>query len=578
VAAATCGLSFRAKLVLGVCGLVLLTGAIVLWLAHRSARATTEALTGSVFREVSARAVAHTRGFVLRAAPVVESLGQLADKGLAVDDPDRLAPQLLAVLQANPGLSWVSYSDERGTFTGAYHAPEGGLQITYRRIVNGKTTRAVYEARRGSLVYEVFDLLHLDGHDLRNRPLIRRRELLALLVADLPIIRCSKSIPEHGRAFFDAVSAHRLEGIVAKQAGSKYREGVRSKSWLKIKTRQSQKAVIGGFTQPKGSRTGLGALVLGIYETGKLVHIGDDGSGITEKELGTLRGRLDELQQKTCPFQKCPRPRGTVHWVQPVLVCEVSFAEWTHDGHLRHPVFLGLREDEDASTVQREMPQRVAAMVTTGTAGIESARSPAAKAMVAKPRPNRQETIGGRVVSLTNQRKVYWPNDGYTKGDLIDYYRQVAGFILPYLNDRPLSLNRHPNGIQGASFFQRDVSNQPPPSWVQTARFTSDGKRVCSVLCQDEATLVYLANLGCIELNPWNSRVGTLDSPDYVVLDLDPEDVSFDSVIETALAIRKVLDRIGAESRCKTSGKRGLHIYIPFAARHGHDQAKHLPN
>src|SRR5262249_39054887 len=165
---------------------------------------------------------------------------------------------------------------------------------------------------------------------------------------------------------------------------------------------------------------------------------------------------------------------------------------------------------------------------------------------------------------------------GCTKGDLIDYYRAVARFILPYLNNRPLSLNRHPNGIQGGSFFQRDVTNQPPPSWVKTAELTSDGKRVRSVLCQDEATLVYLANLGCIELNPWHARVGTLDAPDYVVLDLDPEDVAFDSVIETAQAIRKVLDRIGAEARCKTSGKRGLHIYIPFGARHGHDQAKHF--
>jgi bifunctional non-homologous end joining protein LigD len=432
------------------------------------------------------------------------------------------------------------------------------------------------KARTGSLVYEVFDLLHLDGHDLRNRPLIRRRELLARLVADLPHVRCSPPIPEHGRAFFDAVSAGRLEGIVAKEAGGKYREGVRSKSWLKIKTRQRRTAVIGGFTEPKGSRHGLGALVLGVYENGDLVHIGDAGSGFTEKELGRLRARLDEFEQKTSPFPKRPRPRGAVHWVRPVLVCEVAFAEWTDDGHLRHPVFVGLREEEDAATVRREMPWPADSVVTAVAAGAPNAARPAAKEVSVKPRPNRQEAIGGQVVSLTNQHKVYWPDDGYTKGDLIDYYREVAGFVLPYLDDRPLSLNRHPNGIRGESFFQRDVSNQPPPPWVETAELTSDGKRVRSVLCQDEATLVYLANLGCIELNPWNSRVGTLDSPDYVVLDLDPEAVPFERVIETAQAVRKVLDWIGAESRCKTSGKRGLHIYIPFAARHGHDQAKHF--
>jgi bifunctional non-homologous end joining protein LigD len=426
-------------------------------------------------------------------------------------------------------------------------------------------------AGKGVLVYEVFDLLHLDGHELRNRPLTRRQELLALLVAELPNIRCSKPIQEHGRAFFDAVSANRLEGIVAKEVSSKYREGVRSKSWLKIKTRRRQEAVIGGFTEPKGSRKGLGALVLGVYDKGDLVPIGDAGSGFTEKELGKLRARLDELEQKTCPFITRPRPKGVVHWVRPSLVCEVSFVEWTEDGQMRHPVFVGLREDKDAATVQREMPQRVDLVVTNGAVGAENADNRATK-----PRPNRQETIGGHMVSLTNQQKVYWPNDGYTKGDLINYYREVASSMLPYLNDRPLSLNRHPNGIQGASFFQRDVTNQPPPSWVETAQLVSDGKRVRSVLCQDEATLVYLANLGCIELNPWNSRVGTLDSPDYALLDLDPEDISFGSVVETAQAVRKVLERIGAEARCKTSGKRGLHIYIPFGAHHGHEQAKHF--
>jgi bifunctional non-homologous end joining protein LigD len=420
----------------------------------------------------------------------------------------------------------------------------------------------------GSLVYEVFDLLHLNGHDLRNLPLTRRQELLALLVADLPNVRSSKPIAEYGVAFFNAVSANRLEGIVAKEASSKYREGVRSKSWLKIKTHQRQEAVIGGFTEPKGSRSGFGALVLGVFDRGELVHIGDAGTGFSDKALKSLRARLDELIQKTCPFKSRPKPKGTPRWVQPALVCEVSFAEWTNDGHIRHPVFLGLREDKVAATIQREMPQPVALVVSNAPEFGKKSDS--------KPRPNRQETVGAHLVSLTNQQKVYWPNDGYTKGDLIDYYREVADSILPYLIDRPQSLHRHPNGIQGESFFQHDVSRQPPPSWVQTAQLMSDGKKIRSVLCQDEATLVYLANLGCIELNPWNSRVETLDAPDYVLLDLDPEDIPFESVIEAAQAIRKVLDRIGAEACCKTSGKRGLHIYIPFGARHGHEQAKHF--
>jgi len=427
---------------------------------------------------------------------------------------------------------------------------------------------------KGSLVYEVFDLLYLNGHDLRNRPLVRRQELLARLVADLPNIRCTRPIQEHGRAFFDAVSANRLEGTVAKEASSKYREGVRSKSWLKIKTNQRQEAVIGGFTEPQGGRNGLGALVLGVYDDGELVPIGDAGSGFTDKKLRELRAQLDRLEQKNCPFKRRPKPRGKVHWVQPLLVCEVSFADWTEDGQMRHPVFLGLREGRNAASIQREMPRSVDAGVTDGAAAIKESGRALTNEINTKQRPNRQETIGGHVVSLTNQQKVYWPNDGYTKGDMIDYYREVASFILPYLNNRPLSLNRHPNGILGASFFQRDVTNQPPPPWVKTAELTSDGKRVRSVLCQDEATLIYLANLGCIELNPWNSRLGTLDSADYVLLDLDPEDISFESVVETAQTIRKVLSQIGAEALCKTSGKRGMHIYIPFGTHHSHDQAK----
>jgi bifunctional non-homologous end joining protein LigD len=177
---------------------------------------------------------------------------------------------------------------------------------------------------------------------------------------------------------------------------------------------------------------------------------------------------------------------------------------------------------------------------------------------------------------LTNLHKVYWPEDGYTKGDLIAYYREVSGFILPYLKDRPQSLHRHPNGILGKSFFQKDMGHQPPPDWVQTVELVSesDGKITRSLLCQDEATLVYLANLGCIELNPWNARVGSLDQADYLLLDLDPEDISFDRVVEAAQAIHKVLQQVGAEAVCKTSGKRGLHVYVPFGGRYSHDQAK----
>ena len=423
----------------------------------------------------------------------------------------------------------------------------------------------------GTLVYEVFDLLYLDGHDLRKLPLHRRKDILSRLLEDLPNVKLSEHVEQHGFAFYEAVSRSRLEGMVAKDSRSCYREGFRSQSWLKIKTHLRQEAVIGGFTEPRGSRTGLGALILGVYEDGNLLYIGKAGSGFSEQGLADLRNRLESLVQKTCPFKERPKGNGRIHWVQPRLVCEVSFAAWTDSGHMRHPVYLGLREDKEPGTVRRERPQPSDGVVQT-------ANEPEPVKAAKPDRPaNDRAVIGGHFVQLTNLQKLFWPEDGYTKGDLIHYYREVSSFILPHLKDRPLSLHRHPNGIHGKSFFQHDVSRQPPPDWVRTVVLTSEsGKRVRSVVCQDEATLAYIANLGCIELNPWNSRIDTLDSPDYVVLDLDPEDISFDSVIEAAQTARKVLEDVGAEPGCKTSGKRGLHIGVPFGGVYSHEQAKHF--
>jgi bifunctional non-homologous end joining protein LigD len=431
------------------------------------------------------------------------------------------------------------------------------------------------KTHRGTLLYQVFDLLYLDGHDLRRLQLARRKELLAQVLDNVPNVRLSDHIQEHGVAFFEAVSEKGLEGIVAKDRRSRYQEGVRSRSWLKIKALLRQEAVIGGFTQGKGSRTGLGSLVLGVYEDGDLVYVGHAGTGFTDQSLSELRARLEGMVQERCPFKKRPKTNATVHWVEPRLVGEFSFGDWTNDGNMRHPVFLGLREDRDASTVRRERPVDVpppSLVVTPASTANRSAATPPSR------QANRNVEIDGHLVHLTNLNKVYWPEDGYTKGDLIRYYRDVARIIVPHLKDRPQSLNRHPNGIHGKSFFQKDVRQQPPPDWVRTVEIESDSDRKTArtILCQDESTLVYLANLGCIELNPWNARADTLDQADYLVLDLDPEDISFAHVVEAAQAIRKVLQQAGAEGYCKTSGKRGLHVYVPFGARHSHDQAKHF--
>jgi bifunctional non-homologous end joining protein LigD len=433
--------------------------------------------------------------------------------------------------------------------------------------------------RKGSLIYYIFDLLYLDGHDLRNLPLVRRKELLARILDHLPNIKLSDHIEEHGIAFFEAVSQRRLEGIIAKDGRSRYTEDVRSRSWLKIKTHMRQEAVIGGFTEPKGGRQGLGSVVLGVYEGDDLLYIGHAGSGLTDHGLADLRSRLDPLVQKPCPFKNRPKANAPVHWVKPEVVCEVSFDAWTADGSMRHPTFLGLRPDKDARTVRRETAKPPEVVLPNGADKVDS-QPQAARPQISSTssQANRQVSIEGHVLQLTNLSKLYWPEDGYTKGDLIHYYREVAEVLLPYLKDRPESLNRHPNGIHGKSFFQKDMSRQPPPEWVETIDIFSESvqKEARTLLCQNEATLVYLANLGCIELNPWSSRVGSLDRPDYLMLDLDPEDVSFGQVVETAQMVRKILDQAGAPALCKTSGKRGLHVVVPLGARYSYEQAKYF--
>ena len=417
----------------------------------------------------------------------------------------------------------------------------------------------------GRLMYCVFDLLFLDGRDLRHEPLRVRRQLLSSILPESPNVMLSESVADRGIAFFHAAVRNGLEGVIAKDEESPYREGMRGPEWLKIKTHNRQEAVIGGFTEPRRLRKHLGAVVLGVYEEGELVYIGHTGGGSDAKQLADLRDRLEPLVQKSCPFRTRPRVNAPVRWVAPKLVCEVRFQEWTADGRMRQPILLGVREDKPAESVRRETPKGVEAEEVATPPSRRARRSSAAKT-----------TQANGVPTLTNLDKVYWPKEGYTKGDLIAYYRNIAPFLLPYLHDRPLSLHRHPDGIGGGSFFQKDVSRNPPPAWVETVGIPSEstGRTGRYVVCQNAATLEYLANLGCIELNPWNARVGSLGFPDYLVIDLDPVDVDFAHVIAAAVAVRKVLDKAEVESVCKTSGKRGLHVFVPLGAGYTHDEAR----
>ncbi len=430
----------------------------------------------------------------------------------------------------------------------------------------------------GQLVYMVFDLLYLNGHDLRRLPLTRRKELLEQILPVLPHVQRSDHIPERGSDFFSLASQQGLEGIIAKDGASTYVGGRRSLSWLKIKTRLRQEAVIGGFTRPGGGRKNFGALLLGVYDRGQLNYIGHTGTGFSEKTLAQIHARLEPLIQTACPFRKRPAANAPVRWVRPELVCEVSFQEWTDDGIMRHPVFLGIRDDKKPSSVRRERPEPVAPAPAK-----EQHRNPSPEAPASPPRKplesigardQEQLSIGEQVLKLTHLNKIYWPVEKYSKRDLLNYYLEIAPFILPYLKDRPQSLNRHPDGIAAEGFYQKNVENPPP--WVKTIKIYSESgeKDINFLLCQDEATLIYLANLGCIEINPWSSRVGLLDRPDYLVIDLDPEDAPFSQVVEAALTVREILDQAEATSVCKTSGKTGLHVYIPLGARYTYEQGR----
>jgi bifunctional non-homologous end joining protein LigD len=411
------------------------------------------------------------------------------------------------------------------------------------------------EGKNGELVYYIFDLLYYDGHDLSSLPLIRRKELLRKVVQDYPHIRYSDHIEDTGVAMFTQLQHLEIEGMMAKRKESPYRSGIRAEDWLKIKTKMRQEVVITGFTEPKGLRNHFGALIMGVYDNNKLRYVGHVGGGFNEKNLEQIYHRLQPLVQKDCPFESIPETNAPVTWVKPILLAEVTFSNWTKEGIMRHPIFLGMREDKDASEVTEE------------------------KYFAPNPEDTNAEvvTIHNHQLTLTNLSKVFWPDEGYTKGDVIHYYREVAEIILPYLKDRPESLLRYPNGITSKSFYQKDAALLHV-DWIEKIGIYSDSnqKTIEYALCQNEAALIYLINLGCIDLNPWSSRVENLTNPDYLLIDLDPLETEFSNVVKTALTCRKLLEHLNVPSYVKTSGATGMHIYIPLGAKYTYEQTRTL--
>jgi DNA ligase D len=435
----------------------------------------------------------------------------------------------------------------------------------------------------GILVYYLFDILWLEGYDLTGLPLTERRAILEANMPDFDNIRMSESFDTTATEFLDAAAQMGMEGIIAKKADSTYRAGERTRDWLKIKAQKRHEVVIGGYTQNEGSGKNFSSLLVGLYNKGKLEYIGKIGTGFTNALQKEIMAKMKPLTVKKCPFTEEPDvnkpsrfrpnpPKASVTWVKPKLVCEVSYVEITEDGVMRHPSFEGLRIDKNARDVVKEVPVDIIQQTNTYTKPTKSK----GRTTLLNPKDETQvRTINGHELKFTNLSKIYWPKEKYTKRDMLNYYYQVAPYILPYLKDRPQSLNRYPNGINGKSFYQKDITGKAP-EWIKMEPYhTSDGEDKNFLVPENEASILYMANLAAIEMNPWNSTIHKPDHPDWCLIDLDPTDKnSFEQVIETAQVTKQVLDELGVPGYPKTSGSTGIHIYIPLGANYTYDECQ----
>jgi len=421
---------------------------------------------------------------------------------------------------------------------------------------SGRPSFSAMQQGTGRIVFYVFDLLEADGEPLVDRPLeLRRARLVELVDRRSRIVRISESFDD-GVALLEAAKAQGLEGVMAKQAGSKYWQGKRTRYWLKVKTHGRQEFLIAGYTRGEGRRAGsFGSLVLALNEGGDLRYVGNVGTGFDAGEIDRLLALLRPLQRKEPPFAvvpKMPRVRkGDIVWVEPSLVAEVEFSEWTHDGRVRQPSYKGLREDKPAREVRRELP--LGDIVRKGK----------------------------RELRLSNMDKVFWPAEGITKGDLLEYYREIAPALVPHLRNRPFTMRRYPDGATGKAFFQKDAPKHMP-DWIPTHRALvstrSPGgakKWVDFPVVNDELALLWMVNMGCIDMNTWYSRVDRPDRPDWVLFDLDPTpEVQWRQTIEVALLVKELLDGVGLASFPKTSGGKGFHVLVPLDRRSTYDDSR----
>lgn len=451
--------------------------------------------------------------------------------------------------------------------------------------------------KKGKLVYYVFDILYFEDYELLELPLITRKKLLYQILSISPKnnentarelyagsgyapvvnnnaiknnstandstgdssisgntiknIKFSSHIEKEGIAFFSEAVKNGLEGIMAKKSDSIYIPGSRTDKWLKIKTKKRQEVVIAGYTEPGGSRNKIGSIITGVYIKDVLVFTGQAGSGFDEEELENLYNIFKKLETGICPFKTVPDTTTAAHWIEPQLVAEVQFSEWTDKNIMRHPVFFGLRTDKNAIDVKIEKPVKLKTYDVIDF--------------------NKKDK---KPVILTHPDKIFWPEEKYTKKDLFEYYEKISVYILPYILNKPQSLNRCPDGIYGECFYQKDIDYKLPP-WLHTIKILAESKNeyIDYLVCTSVDSLLYMVNLGCIDIHPWNSTIDRLERPDYAILDLDPQDVDFSDVRIIAREAKRVLDTIDIEGFCKTSGSKGIHIYIPLGAKYTYEQA-----
>ena len=472
--------------------------------------------------------------------------------------------------------------------------------------------------REAPVVYYLFDLLYLDGYDLREAPVVERKQLLQQVLQPGDPFRYADHVLEKGKELFDLARGQGLEGMIAKQLRSPY-ESKRSTCWLKFKITHDLDVVIGGWTAPRGSREHFGALLAGLYQDKNLQFVGGVGTGFTEKTQRQVFDQIKEVRSQKCPFTEVPETKEEAFWVEPRLVARVKYSNWTQEPRLRAPVFLGLRPDLDpkdcrfgieasvsvpssraehtgdgtrkATATTRNGADAKQQVQGTPNSGIRPERlaNPGVTGTIVSGASLDKELFGGKaenanieldaqVLKLSNLNKVYFPESKYTKRDLLAYYYRISEYILPFLKDRPLVLRRYPNGIEEESFFQKDAGDAAP-AWMKTVRINSEDKKkpVNYFLADSRAALLYLTNLGCIDENPWLSRTDDLDHPDYFFFDLDPsQGASFDTVLAVARAVYDLLLKLHLKVYLKTSGATGLHMYLPIERRYTFEDVRNF--